>query len=132
MKKLDFVNKTVELTIINIIKSFKMEEMETVGRKKLTIDMEVFGYLFELYLDDVVSLDEILKKLDITKTTFYKLQQLYLIIRQLQNLKQIAFRFKNEEGEEKLIHIKELYALANEVVNGEYLKNIKKGGGENE
>ena len=102
-----------------------------MGRKKLTIDMEVFGYLFELYLSDVVSLDEILQKLDITKTTFYKLQQIYLLIRQLQNRKQLAFRLKNDEGEEKLIHIKELYELANAVVDGEYLKSIKKGGGAN-
>lgn len=102
-----------------------------MGRKKLTIDMEVFGYLFELYLAEVVSLDEILEKLDITKTTFYKLQQLYLIIRQLQNRKQLAFRLETEEGEEKIVHIKDLYKLANEIVNGEYLKNIKKGGGEN-
>lgn len=103
-----------------------------MGRKKLTIDMELFGYLFELYLAEVVSLDEILEKLDITKTTFYKLQQIYLVIRQLQNRKQLAFRLRNEKGEEKLVHIKELYKLANEVVNGEYLKSIKKGGGEDE
>ena len=102
-----------------------------MGRKKLTVDMEVFGYLFELYLAETVTLDEILKKLDITKTTFYKLQKIYLLIRQIQNRKQLAFRLKNEDGEEKLVHIKELYRLANEVVNGEYLKSIKKGGGVN-
>lgn len=101
-----------------------------MGRKKLTVDMEVFGYLFELYLAETVTLDEILEKLDITKTTFYKLQNIYLLIRQIQNRKQLAFRMKTEEGEEKLVHIKELYKLANEVVNGEYLQNIKKGGGE--
>lgn len=104
-----------------------------MGRKKLTVDMEIFGYLFELYLAEVITLDEILEKLDITKTTFYKLQQLYLIIRQLQNRKQMAFRLKNDNGEESLIHIKELYKLANEVVDGEYLNRIKKeGGGSNE
>lgn len=102
-----------------------------MGRKKLTIDMELFGYLFELYLAEAVSLDEILEKLDITRTTFYKLQQIYLLIRQLQNRQQIAFKLKNDEGEVKLVHIRELYKLANEVVNGEYLKTIKKGGGAN-
>jgi predicted DNA-binding protein (MmcQ/YjbR family) len=103
-----------------------------MGRKKLKIDMEVFGYLFELYLSDAIQLDEILNKLDITKTTFYKLQQIYLVIRQIQDRKQIAFKVKTEEGE-VLIHVKELYKLANEVVDGEYLQRIKKeGGGVNE
>lgn len=103
-----------------------------MGRKKLTVDMEIFGYLFELYLAEVITLDEILNKLDITKTTFYKLQQLYLLIRQLQNRKQMAFRLKTDEGKEKLVHIKELYKLANEVVDGEYLNRIKREGGNNE
>ena len=100
-----------------------------MGRKKLKIDMEVFGYLFELYLAEVITLDDILNKLDITKTTFYKLQQIYLVIRQIQDRKQIAFKVKTEEGE-VLIHVKELYKLANEVVNGEYLNRIKKEGGQ--
>lgn len=99
-----------------------------MGRKKLTIDMELFGYLFELYLNDIIQLDEILEKLDITKTTFYKLQQIYLLIRQIQDRKQIAFKVKTDEGE-VLIHVKELYKLANEVVTGDYLNRIKKKGG---